>query len=342
MKILFTLDKQPNRKKYDCPCCGNKKTFTRYIHVETLEDLNKNTGICDRLNNCGYHYAPKQYFNDNKGLINQFESNKPVIDNTWFNNNQIISFIEKKYLNASMQYFDTENNRLYKYLNDCFGRNAAENLCKRYMVGNSTHFQGGNTFWQMDINQKIRTGKIMLYDDVTGKRIKKYENWEHSILRDKSLINDFHLKQCFFGEHILKYETTEPVAIVESLKTALICYLFMPQYIWLASGGMHGLTVEKCKVLKGREVILFPDLGKGFDNWFAKAKEIRQNLGLNITVSDFLKKEVDDIEEIKAGLDLEDYLFERDEKGQAIHEETGLTMEEFLIKNNGTWYNSIS
>jgi hypothetical protein len=45
----------------------------------------------------------------------------------------------------------------------------------------------------------------------------------------------------------------------------------MPELIWLATGNLNGLSIEKCLVLKGRNIILFPDL-KAFDKWNEKAK----------------------------------------------------------------------
>ena len=52
------------------------------------------------------------------------------------------------------------------------------------------------------------------------------------------------------------------IAIVESEKTAVIASVLMPQYIWIAAGNINGLTLDKSSALKGRSVILFPDLSK--------------------------------------------------------------------------------
>ena len=79
------------------------------------------------------------------------------------------------------------------------------------------------------------------------------------------------MKQCFFGEHLLSDTSStissNPVAIVESEKTALIAAHFIPDFTWLATGGTHGcFNREAIQVLEGREVILFPDL-KATDEW---------------------------------------------------------------------------
>jgi len=42
-----------------------------------------------------------------------------------------------------------------------------------------------------------------------------------------------------------------------------------PIILWLASGNLNGLSIEKCQVLKGRDIMIFPDLG-AFENWSLK------------------------------------------------------------------------
>lgn len=70
------------------------------------------------------------------------------------------------------------------------------------------------------------------------------------------------MKQCFFGEHLLSKNPTKSVAIVESEKSALIAAHYMPDFIWLATGGMHGcFKADVISILKGRSIMLCPDLG---------------------------------------------------------------------------------
>ncbi|MBS1772172.1 MAG: hypothetical protein JST82_04885 [Bacteroidetes bacterium] len=65
----------------------------------------------------------------------------------------------------------------------------------------------------------------------------------------------------------------QPVAIVESEKTALMASVRMPEYIWLAAGSINNLNPQKCKVLQGRRVTLFPDAG-AYDKWVAVSRHI--------------------------------------------------------------------
>jgi hypothetical protein len=150
----------------------------------------------------------------------------------------------------------------------------------------------------------------MLYNPTTGKRVKNLDlpvYWVHKALRQL----EFVLSQCFFGEHQL-IDKTKPVAIVESEKTAIIASVYLPQFIWLAVGSLTNLNAEKCSVLKGRTVTLFPDCslpkeGKptAFEKWSRKAKELSHLV--SFTVSTLLEHKATEAER-EQGLDLADYL----------------------------------
>jgi hypothetical protein len=145
--------------------------------------------------------------------------------------------------------------------------------------------------------------------------------WVHTVLK----IPDFNLSQCLFGEHLLR-DATKMVAIVESEKTAVIASCYLPGFIWLACGGSEGLNIDKCRCLKGRTVVLYPDAGM-FDKWSDKAKALRSNC--TVSVSSLIEENTA-YDERKAGFDLADYLVrfspaeftgqKRQEETPAIHE----------------------
>jgi hypothetical protein len=172
-----------------------------------------------------------------------------------------------------------------------------------YNIGTSKHWNGATVFWQMDRNNKIRSGKIMLYDSLSGKRIKQPFNhitWVHKLLK----LKDFNLSQCFFGEHLLKQN--KPIAIVESEKTAIIASAYLSKFTWLAVGSLNNLSAQRCKILEGKTVVLYPDLN-GYNLWKEKADKIAQETDIKFIVSDLLEKNANN-EERKNGLDLADYL----------------------------------
>lgn len=208
-----------------------------------------------------------------------------------------------------MQRFDL--NPLYRYLVTVAGKEKTDRLFNLYKVGTSRMWNGATVFWHIDINGNVRAGKIMGYNTKTGHRIKEPFNqvsWAHSAKK----VQDFHMKQCLFGEHLLTdtSSSAKTVAIVESEKTALVAAHFIPDFIWLATGGMHGcfnnITMQ---VLRGREVILFPDL-KATEEWQRKVPML-QSVCKRATCSDLLEKMATD-EQRSQGLDIADFLLMED------------------------------
>jgi len=66
----YQLEKYRGRAtRYNCPQCGRKQSFTKYIDTYNNNVyINDKVGKCNRLDKCGYHYTPKQYFEDNPWL----------------------------------------------------------------------------------------------------------------------------------------------------------------------------------------------------------------------------------------------------------------------------------
>ena len=120
----------------------------------------------------------------------------------------------------------------------------------------------------------------MLYNSNTGKRIKvphSYINWYHSIFKKKLNLSEYNIQQCLFGEHILNENKSKNIAIVESEKTAIICSIYFPHVVWLASGGLTNITENKLECVLNKNVTLYPDNG-AFDKWKEKADMFNFNI----------------------------------------------------------------
>jgi hypothetical protein len=299
MEHKYSLAK---KGKSVCPACKQKR-FVLYVDV-TGKPLHSAVGKCDRADNCGHHYTPRQYFQDNnisfdtkreyasRSIVRGCEKHAvPVMPD----------FIAPDVFKKSLQGY--EGNKFVQYLRGVIGDEAAKEAVKQYFVGASKHWEGATVFWQIDGLERVHTGKIMQYDSETGKRVKEPESkisWVHTVLK----LPNFHLSQCLFGEHLLK-ENNKPVAIVESEKTAIIASVYLPEKIWLACGGCEGLNIDKCQVLTGRTVTLYPDAGK-FGKWSEKAKELRAFCS-KVDVFDLIEKQASEAER-ENGFDLADYL----------------------------------
>lgn len=315
----FHLQKYKPGSKISCPSCGKARCFTRYIDDEEEISFPDSVGICDHINSCGYHYSPKEYFHDNPDVLQTGAERPPVLKRRVMapkpiqDNSFLPSYIPKDDMMKNLTHY--EMNPLFLYLSEIWGEAKTVQLMSRYNVGTSKKWGGSAVFWQVDVKGRIRTGKIMLYDPKTGHRVKEPHShvcWVHSELK----LPDFHLRQCLFGEHLLMKNPTMPVAIVESEKTALIGTVFVPDILWLATGGMNGcFNADTMSVLKDRNVTLFPDLG-AFEIWSQKAS-ILSGICQRVAVSDVLEKNATD-EQRSRGLDIADFLLEETSKRQIL------------------------
>uniref|UniRef100_UPI0040497428 DUF6371 domain-containing protein n=1 Tax=Flavobacterium sp. TaxID=239 RepID=UPI0040497428 len=285
----YALDK--SSRKFICPTCG-KKRFVRYINQSTLEYLEEPFGRCDRETNCGYHNPPK------------FSFSNTIVSNT---KPQVIQdFIEPKIVVQSLQKYD-ENN-FVNFLKVHFSKEEVENCISKYRIGTSKLWKGATVFWQINNNHKTHTGKIMLFNAQTGKRVKEpfpHISWAHKKIK----FENFNLKQCLFGLHFLNdyqnnsnTEKRKTVAIVESEKTAIIMSLFIPDCQWLATGSKQNFKNELLLPIKKERIVVYPDKGE-FKDWNKKVDEL-QKIGYKIKISTVVENSKYDV-----GSDLADIYF---------------------------------
>jgi hypothetical protein len=302
--------------RHTCPECGHKQSFTLYLDGNTNEPIHRTVGKCNRESKCGYHYAPKQYFIDNPSL-------SPPLGGGWVGSACLVSnyrpnptpilpplpmgTIHFSFVERSASY----NSNFVRFLCEILTDKQIHFIGENYALGATKTAEV--IFWQIDFNGKVRTGKIMQYNPESGRRLKHESgaiDWVHNKLKKtKHLPEDFNLQQCFFGEHLLKLYPDKTVAIVESEKSALIASAIFPELIWLAAGNMNGLSIEKCQVLKNRNVILFPDLN-AFDKWSEKAIQIEKHCNCKVSISTILE-DIATPEAKAKGLDVADFMIDQ-------------------------------
>lgn len=201
----------------------------------------------------------------------------------------------------------TPKNAFATFLSKIFCEDTAKALFEKYHIG--TTKDGHTIFYQFDTHGRCRGGKIIPYNPETGHRIKDDHfppvMWVHTDLKAAHLLPpEWKLAQCLFGEHLLQDKVNANVALVESEKTAVICSLLLPEYIWLATGGKSQFN-DRLMVLKGRKVTAFPDID-GYDEWRKKAKNYPM---LDITISDILERNATH-EQRERQVDIADVLLE--------------------------------
>lgn len=310
----FHLQRYTTGSKTTCPGCGKTKCFTKYVDDEGVIEFPDNVGICDHINSCHYHYSPSDYFHDNPGCkdIIKDHSSFPFVTKVVSKQVKQPSFIPSSIMEASLKGY--EHNPLYVYLKGKYGEQVVSQAFRTYKIGTANMFGGSTVYWQIDNDGNVRTGKVMAYYCSTGKRIKGDGNavcFVHGLRSIKDSIPDFQLKQCFFGEHLLATSPYSKVCIVESEKTAVIASICMPGHVWIASGGKDGcFRSDVVESLRGRDVILFPDLGQ-FDYWHDKKMPLLTSICKSVHCSDMLEK-LATPEECEQGLDIADYLLKEE------------------------------
>lgn len=280
----YSLDK--SSKKFICPACG-KKRFVKYVDNETNVYLEDGSGKCDRESSCKYQKQPNK-----NSVISEFVT--PIITRK-------ASTIQSDFLVLCSRDFDKNN--LILFLENYFTKEEIQLAIHKYKIGTSKLWEGGSTvFWQINPQNEVMTGKVMLLDIKTGKRVKEPFNhiqWVHKLLK----LENLELQQCLFGLHLINESTKKEIAIVESEKTAFIMSLFLPNYIWMSTGGKKIFNLKRLLPIKGHTILAYPDKSE-FDDWNKTTLEL-QKVGFKINCSRFIEDK-----DLPNGTDLADIYIE--------------------------------
>ena len=298
--------------RHTCPNCGDRRSFAYYVD-ESGTPLHPSVGRCNHESGCGYHYTPRQYFHDHpecrtagdfsSGRQCMAQKPKQPLQQT------AIGYIPPHYVEKSQSVHSNFCRFLSVLLDSYYGSKAKEvleRLMEDYRLGATR--DGAVIFWQIDRENKVRTGKVMQYNPGDGHRVKDGHasavNWIHSILkRQRVLAEEWQLSQCLFGEHLLSVYPDKVAVLVESEKSAVIGSALFPDYVWLAAGGKSQLREEKLRVLSGRTLLLFPDADA-----YAEWKERADGMTFcKVMVSDLIEKNATP-EQKAAHIDIADWI----------------------------------
>ena len=328
----YTLEK--SSRKHLCPSCS-KQRFVRYFDIETNQYLPDHYGRCDREAECTYHLNP---YSD--GYIEKSSGDD-------FINNQAsarfsTTILQKPKHNALIPFEVLARTRqgweLNIFLQNLINRipypflaSDIEKIIGQYQLGTvlKGYMAGAVTFPFIDERNRIRAIQVKLFNESNhttstsflhsiieqnlkelGKQIPE---WLKTYNKNESKVT------CMFGAHLLSKYPDNPVALVEAPKSAIIGTLYYgfpnkpERLLWLAVYNLSSLSYEKCLALKGRTVVLFPDLSKdgtAFQLWSAKAKSLEEQLpGTRFIVSDILEQKASVTAKTK-GLDIADFLIQ--------------------------------
>ncbi|MBE6290800.1 MAG: hypothetical protein E7091_00040 [Bacteroidales bacterium] len=225
---------------------------------------------------------------------------------------------------------------LVTWLRTKFPREQVDAALKRYRVGGTP--DGATLWWQIDEQGRVHTGKAMLYNPLTGHRVKEQGfpvNWAHR-MRRYGEPSELVAPQCLFGLHLINVDvnandnchpedihreaqstlsfssslalqaaTLPLVMLVESEKTALIMSLVCPDKVWLATGGKANFKESMLAPLIGLEVAVYPD-ADALHDWYTRAVEMNRTLGTHLHIPTGYYNLMDHDETRREGWDLAD------------------------------------
>ncbi|MDC7250822.1 MAG: DUF6371 domain-containing protein [Sphaerochaetaceae bacterium] len=292
----YRLEKYSGKNsRHTCPSCGHKNVFSRFIDVTTGEYVADDVGRCNREERCGFQKSPsaadgKEFYVTTKKV------KKAYVED------EITHLINPKFVVKSM---GSGMDNFTSYLMKHFDHDVVRDILRRYRVGIDNLWENSTVFWQIDQNWDVRTGKIMLYDENTGKRVKQPYNhisWVHVPDKNNKFGNthDFSLTQCFFGEHLLNIDEITTFGVVESEKTAILCSIANPDSYWIATGGVQNINEERLLPFKDKKLVFYPDKGKAFKVWEDKIAPFKGDYDVSMSNS------VENSKELKEGEDIGD------------------------------------
>ena len=178
--------------------------------TKTNVPLHPSVGRCNHESGCGYHYTPKEYFQEHPEhrTTNDFSFDRQRAEQKKVKQQSkptAIGYIPPHYVEKSQSERSNFFRFLFTLLTSYYGDKAKEvlkRLLEEYRLGATR--DGSVIFWQIDRTGKVRTGKVMQYNPEDGHRIKGGQtsavNWIHSILKkQRVLAEDWQLSNAFSG-----------------------------------------------------------------------------------------------------------------------------------------------
>jgi hypothetical protein len=239
------------------PCCNRANKDGKFSNYINLPD---HYGYC---HSCGVKTIPPTIYKDENGdeftwnsMYNKFEKYNSI-DITYPSNNDLVPNI-KPVINYITEatiwkgYNHIPENSLLSYLRKTYGNEKVDGVKLDYVIGSA--IDGGTIFWNINSDLNVQKSKICYYNE-NGKRTNKFR---------VPYKNEDGYYSCLFGAHLV-YDGSKgikTVILVESEKTAIVCSILLPQYVWVAYGGINGLTEPKIQCLIGHTVVIIPDMSE--------------------------------------------------------------------------------
>lgn len=247
-------------KKDRCPQCGKLRFVPFVLTADPSVKAGPEYGRCDREQSCGYFRYPGGEVKVDSCREHTPEPPKEPI------------LIPAMYASVRGVH---GGNSLYNAYSRLAGTVTLRGTLERYLCGTGRH--GECVYPQFD-GTHVRTAKAILYG-TDGHRLKPEDGglpvrWLHKSPAMRQYVAGRELKQCFFGQHLLRQHPEAKVFVVEAEKTAVMMAAtdkVGKGRLWIACGGSQMLKGSiDLSPLIGRDVYLVPDDGQ-YWNWLRTA-----------------------------------------------------------------------
>ena len=241
-----------------CPHCGRDKKYRNIYDMVT--GLPVADGECGACFVCDFDVNAHQYFQQHPGTSpNTHISTHALIPP------KEVSYIPRNYVTDNMLTSPLRGQaNLTDYLLNIIDESLLMPVLQKYGVGKDGN---GAVLWpQIDSDYNVREIKVQWHDSASGKRKGGYTYLMHKQLRNSGILDpDTDHEQCLFGLHLLANATKETICcIVESEKTALVCSVIAPDYVWLATGSESNFNMiykSRIQLARCKAVVVYPDAG---------------------------------------------------------------------------------
>lgn len=340
-----------NKEKFVCPSCGQANKYQRYVDISTGSLIDYKYGRCDREDTCQYWVKPDiEYVNESQGIIKPKVYDLYFSDSLDSNLYIEVFHLLKRKIGAYMK-LNLNKNNFVNGLMKRFDNNLVRKAYKDYKLGMCFN---NSIIFPYYFNNELKTGKVISYSEDLHRNKNVNPNWLHSIrtffyfniyyansdyvpnilfpketkefdefienrsdYTDDSECDKFDYCIPIFGWDLLskKENKDKTICLVEAEKTAIICSIVFPEFVWLASGGKSFLQSYKFVYYSNRNWLIFPDLStedKTLNQWRESINKIKCKYNMNETFIDYKPKDTNDFNSLARlkGLDIADYILD--------------------------------
>lgn len=241
-------------RKDRCPQCGKMRFVPYVLAADPTVKAGPEYGRCDREQSCGYfRYPGGEVRTDSDREYIPEPPKEPII-------------IPSGYIRCAI----TQDNSLLRAYCDIIHYTKLMDTMCNYLISTGSH---GECIYPQFDGTFYRTAKAILYGK-DGHRIKVEDGglpvrWLHKSPQLRQYTVGKELRQCLFGQHLLKLDPFAKVYVVEAEKTAVLMAATDKGKgrLWIACGGSQMLKgAIDLSPLNGRDVTLIPDDGQ-YWNW---------------------------------------------------------------------------